>query len=88
MKKQSLRMIWATVSTVVLGALVYYVTLPALNVFSQGFWVFLAFLAAVFGVVYFITGAKGNAAKLLRGAGSNFKKKDDKSDQKEKSKAH
>lgn len=81
--RRSLRMIWATAITVVLGALVYYVTLPALNVFSQGFWVFLTFLAVIFGVVYFITGAKGNAAKLLRGVHPNLKK--NKKDESEKS---
>ena len=82
--KQSVRMIWSAAITAIVGALIYYIVLPPVNVFSQGFWVFLTVLAVIFGVVYFITGAKGNAAKLMRGVHPNFKK--DKGEKKEKSK--
>ncbi len=48
--KKSTRIILAIVIGTVLTALAYYFILPPLNVFSQGFWVFVLFVMAFYGI--------------------------------------
>lgn len=66
MKRMS---IWAicAVITVALGAVGYYLFLPALNVFSQGFWGFLFALAIIFTLSYLILSAPGSIKRMLSG---------------------
>lgn len=53
--------------TLVVSAAAYYVTLPALNVFSQSFWGALLFVVAVFGAAYWLLNAKGAFVNTLSG---------------------
>ena len=73
MKKATVWLLSA-VTTAVLGALGYYVFLPALNVFSQGFWGFLFALIAIFGISYMIFSVPG-VIKRFVGNGFGSKKK-------------
>lgn len=45
----------SAIITLVLSGLGYYITLPAINIKSKDFWVFLLFIAAVFCVSFFFT---------------------------------
>ncbi|MBQ4154231.1 MAG: CvpA family protein [Clostridia bacterium] len=45
----------STIITLVLSGLGYYITLPAINIKSKDFWVFLFFVTAVFFISFFFT---------------------------------
>lgn len=66
MKKTTIWSLCAVI-TAVLGGLGYYLFLPALNVFSQGFWGFLFALAVIFTVAYLILSAPGSIKRMLGG---------------------
>lgn len=66
MKKTTIWSLCAVI-TAVLGGLGYYLFLPALNVFSQGFWGFLLALAVIFTVAYLILSAPGSIKRMLGG---------------------
>ena len=48
MKNKVLKMVGLYLAITLLAFLVYYVTLPAINIYSVGFWVFLTFLTAIY----------------------------------------
>ncbi len=52
MKKASVRVVIALLITLVLAIAYFYVVLPALNVFDQGFWIFVFLCVACFCVVF------------------------------------
>ncbi|MBQ9086194.1 MAG: hypothetical protein IJY47_03300 [Clostridia bacterium] len=74
MKKTTV-LILSAVVTVLLGALGYYIFLPALNVFSQGFWVFLLALTLIFAAAYFALSAPQTMKRLLGGGIATRSKK-------------
>ena len=45
------RKIISLIITLILGAIIYYVTLPALNIHNFGFWVFISFLIAIYSLI-------------------------------------
>ena len=51
--KKYVQVLLALLCTVFIGALAYYVTIPAINVCSKDFWTFVTTLAVVFGFSYF-----------------------------------
>ena len=59
MKKAS-KFILAGVLTLIVAAVLFYIFLPAINVYSQEFWVFLTFTVIVFGVISFLLSLKEN----------------------------
>ena len=72
MKKTTVWLLSAA-TTLVLGALGYYLFLPPMNVFSQGFWTFLFAIIAIFGVSYLTFSVPG-AVKRFFGGSLNSKK--------------
>ena len=62
--KKSIRILLAAVIALVVGALFFYVSVPAINVFSQDFWVNLTLLFAAFGIAYLAIGWKRDLQKL------------------------
>ena len=62
--KKSIRILLSAVFTVIVTAILFYVSLPAINIHSQEFWTTLVIIFAVFGVVYFILGWKKSLASI------------------------
>ena len=56
--KKSTRLILAGIITLILAAIAFYVTLPAINVCNQEFWSFLTFMTFVYGAIYIALGFK------------------------------
>ena len=67
--KKSIRILISALITLVIAAIGYYVYLPALNIYSQEFWIVLAVVALIFSVAYLLLGAKesGNVKKAFSG---------------------
>ncbi|MBR4013982.1 MAG: APC family permease, partial [Clostridia bacterium] len=67
--KKSIRILISALITLVVAAIGYYVYLPALNIYSQEFWIVLAVVALIFSVAYLLLGAKesGNVKKAFSG---------------------
>ena len=51
MQKKGIRILLSALVTVVAAALYFYVTLPAINVQSESFWLFITLIAICFGAV-------------------------------------
>lgn len=58
MQKKSVRALISAAVTLVAAGLYFYVALPAINVFSEEFWIFLTLIAVCFGVVYLLLSIK------------------------------
>ncbi len=71
--KKWVRYVLAAVITAVVGAIVYYFALPAMNVFSTGFWVYLTFLVIAYSISYGILSGKNVLGVFMKGA--NFASK-------------
>ena len=65
--KKSVRLAISAAVALTVAALVFYVTLPAINVQNTGFWMFFAFIAAVFGGVYALCGARSGVYRMVKG---------------------
>ena len=67
--------IWflSVIATLILGGVGYYIFLPAINVFSQGFWGFLFALTVIFALSYLVLSVPG-AVKRFFGVGGVTKK--------------
>ena len=52
MKKKSVRIILSSIFTLIFAAVSFYVTLPAINLQNQGFWMFLFYCIAIFLAIY------------------------------------
>ncbi len=61
MKKTSLKVLISLAITAVLAGIYFYVVLPAINVFDQGFWVYVFLTVVCFCVVYGILNAKDSS---------------------------
>ncbi len=75
MKKTSVKIVVAILITLILAGIYFYLTLPALNVFDQGFWMFIFLSVACFALVFMLLNAKSNAAKWTQGKGKPQTKK-------------
>jgi Kef-type K+ transport system membrane component KefB len=58
MMKRSMRVIISLIVTAVIAALGFYVTVPAINVYSEEFWILLATTAAIFCLIYWFLGRR------------------------------
>ena len=56
--KKTVRVLISAVITVIAAAVLFYVSLPAINIYSQDFWMTLVLLFLIFGGVYFVLGWK------------------------------
>lgn len=65
--KKSVRLAISAAVALTVAALVFYVTLPAINVQNTGFWMFFAFIAAVFGGVYALCGVRSGVYRMVKG---------------------
>lgn len=76
MKKTSVRILVALLVTLALGGIYFYITLPAINIFSQGFWMSLALGIACFTAIYSLLSIKqGFAPKGVNKKFFNFEGK-------------
>ena len=64
-KKKALKWVGIYLLVTLIGALAYYFALPAINVFSEGFWFFLAFLIFIYTLP--LTGVKVGVEILKAG---------------------
>ena len=64
-KKKILKWVGVYALVTLIGAFVYYITLPAINIFSEGFWFFLAFLILIYTLP--LTGMKMSVEILKAG---------------------
>ena len=58
MKKTSVRVLIALLATLVFGGVYFYISLPAFNIYEQGFWIFLILALVCFVAVYTLLSAK------------------------------
>ena len=65
--KKSVRLAISAAVALTVAVLVFYVTLPAINVQNTGFWMFFAFIAAVFGGVYALCGVRSGVYRMVKG---------------------
>ena len=65
--KKSVRLAISAAVALTVAALGFYVTLPAINVQNTGFWMFFAFIAAVFGGVYALCGVRSGVYRMVKG---------------------
>ena len=65
--KKSVRLAISAAVALTVAALVFYVALPAINVQNTGFWMFFAFIAAVFGGVYALCGVRSGVYRMVKG---------------------
>ena len=70
--KKSVRILLSTIITLVVAAVLYYLWLPAINVYNQEFWMFIIVIVALFGVVYLLTNLKANV--VTKGTNVKLKK--------------
>lgn len=56
--KRSMRVIISLIVTAVIAAIGFYVTVPAINVYSEEFWILLATTAAIFCLIYWFLGRR------------------------------
>ncbi len=76
--KKTTRIVLASVATLVIALATFYFSLPALNVYSKGFWTFVLSMIFVWGGAYALFGLKGavggvRAGKIDRGFFRNAK---------------
>ena len=67
MKKTPIRILVSLVVTLILAGIFFYVTLPAINVYDQNFWIFILLSIVCFFAVFFVLGIK-YTDKTERGA--------------------
>ena len=65
--KKNIRILLAVVLTLVVGGVMFYVSLPAINIHSQDFWTTLVVLFIVFGGIYFVLGMKNGLQNVKFG---------------------
>ena len=75
--KKSVRILTALASTLVLAAIVFYVSLPAINLQSEGFWMFL-FYCAIFYIGSYVAIGFLSDKKANKNAKFDFKLKKNK----------
>ena len=65
----------ATIATLVVAAVGFYFLLPAINVYSQGFWIMLTALVALWSVIYALISAKDKIRVMKKNSFSFSKSK-------------
>ncbi len=70
MKKKSIRILISAVVTAIIAALYFYVALPAINVYSEGFWIFITLMSICFGVIYVLLSVRAGYVNLKNGKAS------------------
>lgn len=73
MQKKSTRALISAVVTLIAAGLYFYFALPAINVYSEDFWIFLTLIAICFGVVYVLLSVKAGYTSFKNGG--KFQKK-------------
>lgn len=63
------RILISAAVTLVAAIAIFYITLPPINVQSEGFWMFVLSLVIIYAVTNFIIGAKSAASSIFYGAG-------------------
>ena len=63
MKKTSTRVLAALLITLLAAGVYFYVTLPAINIYEQSFWVFIILASICFIAVYSLMALKGVGSK-------------------------
>ena len=58
MNKKIVRILISLAVTLVAAAVYFYVSLPAINVYNEAFWVFLTMIGICFSVVYIFLESK------------------------------
>ena len=61
MKKFSSKVALSLIIALIFGAVYFYITLPAINIFDQAFWFFLILTVAVFGISFFVLTRKNTS---------------------------
>jgi len=64
--KKSVRLILATVIALAVAAIAFYVSLPALNVYNQEFWMFSILLIAAWVIPYLLLSYKSNPTQIKK----------------------
>jgi hypothetical protein len=57
--KKSVRALLAAVITIIISAGMFYIWLPAINIYNQEFWLFVLFAIIIFSLSYALLGLKG-----------------------------
>ncbi len=57
--KKTTRIILSAIITLIIGAIGFYIYLPALNIYNQEMWISLVFVMLVFSMAYLLLGIKG-----------------------------
>ena len=70
--KNTKKLLIATIITLVIAALGFYFLLPAINLYSQEFWVCLFFLTLIWGVSYLIFGKSPEEKRAGKKGGLDF----------------
>ena len=70
MQKKSIRILISAIVTAIIAALYFYVTLPAISVYSEGFWIFITLMAICFGVVYVLLSVRAGYVNFKNGKAS------------------
>ncbi len=70
--KNTKKLIIATVITLLVAAVGFYILLPAINPYSQEFWVSLLFLVLIWGAVYLICGTASGVKHLSKKGNFDF----------------
>lgn len=63
--KRSTKLIIATIATLVIAIVGFYVLLPAINVFNQEMWTLLIAVILIWGGIYSLLGLKGNGSSKV-----------------------
>ncbi len=64
-RKKVLSIVFATLATVIIAALGFYFILPAISVYSEGFWILLAVLVAIWKLSYSLFNARKLNVKVM-----------------------
>ncbi len=56
--KKTVRILLSAIITLIIAAVGFYVWLPAINVYNQEFWIFLAMIIVAFTAIYILLGIK------------------------------
>ena len=63
--KRSTKLIIATIATLVIAIVGFYILLPAINVFNQEMWTLLIAVILIWGGIYSLLGLKGNGSSKV-----------------------
>lgn len=64
MKSKGIRILISAIITIVAAAVYFYVALPAINIFSESFWIFVTLVILFFGAVYLFLSVRAGLLRL------------------------